>query len=175
MILYYNRFDRTKVMALLFIIIGIAIVISGIRNTYAQLGQQLAADFTGSGSFIYWVAAIMILGMVGYIPGAQKPARMLLALVILSFVLANGTGFFDRLKSALTGAQPAAAPPDTAPTTGIPVTPTSSGQSSSGGGGPLAFLGGLLGGGGGSSSNAAAGAAVQGAQVALQILPALIP
>jgi hypothetical protein len=127
-------------MALLFIIIGIAIVISGIRNTYAQLGQQLAADFAGSGSFIYWVAAIMILGMIGYIPGAQKPARMLLALVILSFVLANGTGFFDRLKSALSGARPAAAPPATAPTTGIPlslggVSSNTAASASSGGGG----------------------------------------
>jgi len=85
-------------------------MVSAIRGTYGQLGTLLAGDFTGQNNFFFWVAAVAILGMAGYVPYLQTPMRALLALVILAFALKNGTGFFSNLQSALSGATPSAAP-----------------------------------------------------------------
>lgn len=113
-------------MVLGLVILGIVLLVSAIRGTYGQLGTLLVGDFTGSNNFFFWVAAVAILGMLGYIPYLQTPMRALLALVILAFALKNGTGFFANLQSALSGAQPTAIPAADkvaaeAPTTALPV------------------------------------------------------
>jgi hypothetical protein len=129
-------------MALALVIFGLVGIVVAIRGTYGDLGKLLTGDFTGSGSFLYWVAAVAILGAIGYVPYLQKPMRALLALVILSFMLANGSGFFSQLKSALSSPQPTAPPKqDTisaeAPTGPLPVQLTVSG----GGSNPLGQAG----------------------------------
>jgi flagellar biosynthesis component FlhA len=96
-------------MPLALLIIGAAIMVSVIRNTHNQLGKQLVADFTGSGNFLIWIAAISIVGMIGYIPSWEKPSRALLGLIILAMFLKNG-GVFDQFKSAITSSIPAATP-----------------------------------------------------------------
>jgi len=130
-------------MALALVIFGLVGIVVAIRGTYGDLGKLLTGDFTGSGSFLYWVAAVAILGAIGYVPYLQRPMRALLALVVLSFMLANGSGFFDKLKSALSSPQPTAAPKQDAisaeaPTTAIPVSLTISGG---GGSNPLGQAG----------------------------------
>jgi hypothetical protein len=126
-------------MALALVIFGLVGIVVAIRGTYGDLGKLLTADFTGSGSFLYWVAAVAILGAIGYVPYLQRPMRALLALVVLSFMLANGSGFISKLQSALSSPTPTAAPKqDTiaseAPTTAIPVSLNVSGGSSGGSG-----------------------------------------
>lgn len=144
-------------MALALIIIGAALIIVAIRNTYADLGTLLAKDFTGEGNFLYWIAALAVIGAVGYVPTLRGPSRALLALIVLVFFLTNGTGFFDKVASAIKGAKPAttAAVEPPAITGQIPVklTIVGGGGKSSGGGAAdvvggiakvLPLIGGLL-------------------------------
>lgn len=92
------------------LVIGVILIITAIRNTYAQFGSQLVGDFTGSGSFLYWFAAIAIIGLIGYAPGFEKPSRYLMALILLVFFLKNGTGFWSQFTSAINNPQPSAEP-----------------------------------------------------------------
>lgn len=124
-------------MPIAFLIIGIAIALAAFRNTHAQLGKLLAGDFQGTGNFGYWIAAIVIIGMLGYLPYFAGPSRALLALIVLSIFLANG-GFFAKLNSALAESQNATVPTQEPPAPG-PLTVSISGGSSgsSGAGGIL--------------------------------------
>lgn len=94
-------------MPLGLLIIGAIVLVAALRNTHRQLGTLIAADFTGAGNFLYWVAALAIVGGLGYIPAFKGPSRMLLALIFISFMLKNGSGFFDQFKSAIAGASAA--------------------------------------------------------------------
>lgn len=121
-------------MALLLLIGGVVLVDVAIRNTWSQVGSLLASDFTGSGSFLYWVVAVAAIGAVGYAKPFAGFANLFLALLVIVFFLKNGTGFFSQLQSALSAA-PAATPgaPLQPITGGIPVTLTVGGGSSSSG------------------------------------------
>ena len=94
-------------MPLLFVIIGTALVVSAVLNNQAKLGQLLAADLPG---FLPWAAAIILIGMIGFIPQARTLARSLLVLVLLVIVLANGNGLFDKVSSAIQSPTPAEPP-----------------------------------------------------------------
>lgn len=87
-------------MPLAFIIIGFLVIVTAYRGTYKQMATQLASDFSGSGNFIYWVAAVGILGMIGYAKPARPFSRALIALIVVAFVLAN-KGLFAKFQSAL--------------------------------------------------------------------------
>lgn len=92
---------------------GLLMVVSAVKNTHVQLGEQIKSDFTGPGNFTYWIAAIGIVGAVGYIKPLQAFANAFLTLIVLSFILKNG-GVFDKLSDALSQgplATPANAPP----------------------------------------------------------------
>ena len=84
------------------LVIGVIILISAIRNTHKQLGAQLVKDFTGSGSFLVWIAAIAIIGMLGYIPKFETPSRAFLGLILLAMFLSN-KGFFTQFNAAIRG------------------------------------------------------------------------
>lgn len=140
-------------MAYVLLFLGVLLVITGVRDTYSALGAQLLKDFSGSGSFLYWIVAIMLIGAIGYYAPAQKFSRTFLALLLIVFVVAQ-KGLWAQLQATFAGGIPQA--PAQTPTlpTDIPVNLaglTSQGQpikvqiTQGGGGG----LGGLLGGGGG--------------------------
>ena len=80
--------------------VGLILVITGVRDTYAALGSQVKSDFTGQGNFMYWIAALGIVGSVGYIDRLRGFANMFMALIIIAMVLKNG-GVFAQFKSAL--------------------------------------------------------------------------
>lgn len=90
-------------MPLAFLIIGVVLAITAFRNSYGDLAKLLVADFTGSGNFLIWVAAIVIIGAAGYVPKLQTPSRVFLALVLLAIFLANG-GVWAKLQTAVQGA-----------------------------------------------------------------------
>lgn len=121
-------------MALLLLIGGVVLVDVAIRNTWQQIGTLLASDFTGSGSFLYWVAAVAAIGAVGYARPFASFSNLFLALLVVVFFLKNGTGFFSQLQSALSSA-PAATPgtPLQPITGGIPVTLGGGGSSNTSG------------------------------------------
>jgi hypothetical protein len=87
-------------MPLALAIIGVGLLVTAILNTWRCLGTQLASDLSGSGNFIYWIAALFIIGMLGYNKTLETPSRLLLTLIILSMFLAN-QGFFSQFLSAL--------------------------------------------------------------------------
>ncbi len=83
-------------------IVGIMLIVSGIRNTHAQLGAQLKSDFTGAGNFTYWIIAIGMVGMAGYVKVLQTPSRIFMAIILLGIFLSKGNqGFFPQFTAAI--------------------------------------------------------------------------
>ena len=87
-------------MAIFLLLVGAVLVITGARGTLGDLSVQLQSDFSGSKSFLPWVLAIGIIGGIGYIPGAKKPGKALLALLLVAFVL-NQNGLWTQVQSLL--------------------------------------------------------------------------
>jgi hypothetical protein len=118
------------------ILLGVLLIVTGIRGTVFDLGRLVVGDFTGSGNFFYWIAALFIIGAIGYVDELRTPSRMFLALVIVALLFSN-RGFFNQFVAQLKSGSAQAPPPvqQAAPATGVPGgTP---GQS----GGPLGAIG----------------------------------
>ena len=80
--------------------IGLILIVSGARDTYAALGKELIEDFTGEGNFLYWLLAIGALGALGAIPQFRTMSRAFMALIIISMVIAN-RGFAAKFSEAI--------------------------------------------------------------------------
>lgn len=93
-------------MGVVFLFIGIAAVAIGVRGQASAAGQLLASEFTGPNSYVEWLAAIVLLGLLGFWKPARPFANGFLGLLILAMFLRKGQGFFDQLNSAITSAQP---------------------------------------------------------------------
>ena len=87
-------------MPLILLCFGALFLASAINGSSSALTTQLKKDFTGRGSFLYWLAAIGILGAIGYVPGGQRFSRAFLGLLLLSMFLAN-SGVFVQLQNAI--------------------------------------------------------------------------
>jgi hypothetical protein len=87
-------------MAFVLTTVGLLMIVTGARGTYAQFGSQVASDFTGSQPFTYWLAAIGAVGAIGYIDALKTFSRLFLTLILVSMVLAN-KGFFAKFTAAL--------------------------------------------------------------------------
>lgn len=83
-------------MPYLLLVSGIVMLVSAVRGTYTDLIHLVTGEFQGSNAsnnFMYWIAAILILGMVGYVKTLETFSRTMLALVIIALLLSNA-GFF---------------------------------------------------------------------------------
>lgn len=89
------------------IVIGLIMIVTGSKDTYAQFGKQVAGDFTGPGNFTYWLASLGVVGAIGYIRQLQQVSHIFLALIIIVMVLSNGNpnatggGFFQKIQDFL--------------------------------------------------------------------------
>lgn len=81
--------------------LGILFLVVSIQGTQAGLFSLLKSEFVGTNSFIPWIAAILILGLLGYIKPIRPITHAFIALIFIVLVLANGTGFFSRFNSAI--------------------------------------------------------------------------
>ncbi len=129
-------------MPLLFFIVGATLLVSTVRGSQNVLFQLLAADVP---AVTEQVGAIVLIGMLGYLPGMQTPARALLALVII-VVLLDEQGAWAAIQQTLSAAQSGQEPsiPTAQAVTVVspPVTaPAQSGSSSPSGGGLSQILG----------------------------------
>jgi hypothetical protein len=126
-------------MGFLFLFVGVLIAISAYRGTQAQLWQLVIGDVTGTGSFIWWIVAIAIIGGLGYIKPIRVVMEPLLVLVLVALFLSN-SGVFAKLNQEIKSgdASAQAAPKDATQVTGLEI---GSGQQQSSGGG---LFGGLL-------------------------------
>ena len=94
-------------MPIALLIIGILVVIAGVKNNASLLEQTLVSDFSGAGSFWYWIAAVLAIGSLGYYSPAKQVSHLFLVLIVLVFLLSNG-GVFAQLQSAVQSPKPAA-------------------------------------------------------------------
>jgi hypothetical protein len=78
------------------LIVGLALLVTAIRGTTSAFFTLVKGDFTGTGNFIYWIVAILVIGAVGYVKKLQPVSDMMLALVLIVLFLKSGTGFFDK-------------------------------------------------------------------------------
>lgn len=116
-------------MPFLLLIVGIILIVAAYRGSVDSLFRLLVGDFTGPGSFLFWVAAILMIGSIGYIPGFRKLSITFLTLILVVLFLRN-RGVFDQLTAAIrasasstpqaadtstTGAGTAAAPQESSP------------------------------------------------------------
>jgi hypothetical protein len=88
-------------MAYALLIAGLLLTVAGVRNTHHDLFGLIQGDFAGPNSFIYWLAAIAIIGGAGYVDTLEPLSTAFLALVLIVLVLNQGTGIFDKFRSAL--------------------------------------------------------------------------
>jgi hypothetical protein len=152
-------------MPIFLMLAGIALIVVAYQGTYSKLFAQLTSDFAGGSSgtggcaesYIYWVAAIGLLGTLGYIPDFQIPSRLLLALIIVALFLDNN-GFWAEFTQAI--GSPTAPSVTTDPTLQgpIPVQITVTGASNPTG--AVTSLGGQGGGTGGSNPGTGTGLSI---------------
>jgi hypothetical protein len=112
-------------MTLALLLLGIILASAGIQGTQAQLGALLVSDFSGAGSFWYFIAGIFIVGALGYYSPLQGTSRLVIVLIILVFLLSN-QGFFAQFTNALKNpVVPPAPTPMPSPTPVLPAGSTS--------------------------------------------------
>lgn len=118
-------------MPFAFIIVGIVLLISGIRGSASSLITLLQADLTGSDNFIYWILAILAIGSLGYIEDFKGLSRAFLALVLIVLVIAEDKGstggFFAEFTNAIKSVTSSSTPSSVSPT--VASSTTSSGDS----------------------------------------------
>ena len=85
-------------MGLLFLIIGIFVVVTGIQNTWRQAwvltDSMLFGENEDDSGFLYWGLSIIVVGAIGYF-GSQRSggmrtlSRLFIALILISVLLSN--------------------------------------------------------------------------------------
>jgi hypothetical protein len=118
-------------MALAFVLVGVMLVASGIKNTQGQLGALIVSDFTGAGNFWYYIAGIFAVGTIGYYQPARDISRLLIVLILLVLFLSN-EGIWAQLQSGLATAQAAPSVPQAGPTGNLIGAALSAGQAAAG-------------------------------------------
>lgn len=83
-------------MPYILVLLGTILFVSGLRNTYATLWTLVKGDLTGSDSFLVWIAAIAVVGGIGYIPKLRPLSIAFMTLLLLVLVLKH-QGVFAQL------------------------------------------------------------------------------
>lgn len=92
-------------MPFAFIIVGVVLLVSGVRGTSNDLLTLVKGDITGPNNFAYWFLSILLIGALGYVEDLRGFSRAFLVLVIVVLVInedKNGTaGFFTQFESSI--------------------------------------------------------------------------
>lgn len=80
----------------------------GLEGNPGQLYTLVSGDFKGDNSFIYWIVAMLFVGMLGYVDSLRGLSRLFTVLVILTLFLDNG-GFFQQFTAFLNSTKAAPA------------------------------------------------------------------
>lgn len=87
-------------MILILTLIAALLIVSALRDTQGDLFAALREDVPAFGT---WAAAIIALGVIGFIPGFRPVSRYLLALVIVVLVVNNYQSISKGFESAWKG------------------------------------------------------------------------
>lgn len=96
------------------LVVGILLLVAGVRNTQDTLFSLVKGDFSGPDNFIFWFLAIVLIGALGYIPKLKPISTAFLGLVVLVLFLKKGQaggfggGFFQQFTQALNATQSSA-------------------------------------------------------------------
>lgn len=104
-------------MPFVLIAFGLLFLVVAVQGTQGSLFTLLKSEFVGTNSFIPWVAAFIILGLIAYIKPVRPVAHAFMALLFLVLILTNGTGFFAKFNQALANPVAPAVDPSTGETT----------------------------------------------------------
>jgi putative exporter of polyketide antibiotics len=86
------------------LIIGIVLIVAATRNTQDNLFTLVKGDFTGPNNFLYWVVAIVAIGMLGYIP-RLKPFSTAFLVLIGVVILLSHKGFFAQFQEQISSTE----------------------------------------------------------------------
>jgi hypothetical protein len=109
-------------------LVGVVLVLVGVRGTYPQLGSLLREEFVGPANFTYRAAAILMVGVIGYAGEQWRNLSVaLMSLLVLGLLLSRDQDFFSQLGKGV-AATPTSAPAGTPPQggatrTGLPALP----------------------------------------------------
>lgn len=88
-------------MPFVLLALGILFIVVAVKGTQGDFYALLKSEFVGTNSFIPWIAAIVILGLAGYIKPIRPITHAFLVLVILVMILANGGKVFGQFNKAI--------------------------------------------------------------------------
>src|ERR1700748_1990723 len=80
------------------ILIGAIALVAAVRNTHKDLWALVKGDFTSQNGFLTWVAAIAVVGAMGYVPRLKPLSVAFMSLLLLVLVISNG-GVFAKLQT----------------------------------------------------------------------------
>lgn len=94
-------------MPLVALVFGIIFVVGAVRDTlkdspdgHKGLIHLLQGDITGPNNFLYWIAVIGILGLIGAVDDLKPLSNAFLVLFAIVILLGH-KGFFSQLTAAL--------------------------------------------------------------------------
>lgn len=91
-------------MPFLFGIIGLVLIVSGVRGTVAGTNPNLVSlvqqDLTGKPNYIEWMFAIGVIGAIGYIDSLKTLSRAFMTLVVVVLIIDNRE-FFVQLTNSV--------------------------------------------------------------------------
>ena len=93
-------------MPIALMVVGLLIVVAGIKNNAAELESTIVGDFSGAGSFWYWIVAVIVIGSIGYYQPAKNVSHLFLGLIVLVFLISN-KGVFAQIQAAIEHPTPA--------------------------------------------------------------------
>mgnify|MGYP000464548274 CR=1 FL=1 len=85
--------------------IGAILFMSAVNNTTGALFDALKQDIAGSNGFLSWAGLLIVIGIGGRVTGLAVPAKLLMTLLILVYVLKNPKAI-TTLGDQIRGAQP---------------------------------------------------------------------
>ena len=86
-----------------FVCVGLLLCILAVKpdNSLHDFASTAYNDLSGETGFLKWLAAIVIIGAIGYLPDMQGVSTAFLILCLIAFVVSNN-GVFAKAQEALT-------------------------------------------------------------------------
>lgn len=108
-------------MPIVFGLVGILLLVSGVRGTVVGSNPSLVSlvkdDFSGKPSYWEWMLAIFFVGLIGYVKQLAPLSRAFMVLIIVVLLL-HEKGFFAKLTEGFSAPLPidnGSATPDASP------------------------------------------------------------
>lgn len=87
-------------MIIFLVLIAVVLIVAAIRDTQGDLFAAIREDVTAFG---VWAAALIAIGLLGFIPGVKPVSRALLGLVIVVLFVNNYQAIVTGFRQAWSG------------------------------------------------------------------------